>query len=113
MDSPISASAPAPVVLIGGVTGGIGSALARRLAAAGVSVAGYARDAGKLAALQAELPGLLTLTAEATQPAEVEAAVAAVTSVVVLGAAAERKGNPVIAGEPLLHRMRDQMEVMA
>jgi NAD(P)-dependent dehydrogenase (short-subunit alcohol dehydrogenase family) len=77
MDSPLSASAPAPVVLIGGVTGGIGSALARRLAAAGVSVAGYARDAAKLAALQAELPGLLTLTAEATQPAEVEAAVAA------------------------------------
>jgi len=70
----------APVVLIAGVTGGIGSALARRLTAAGASVAGYARDAARLAALQAELPGLFTVSADATQPAAVEAAVAATTA---------------------------------
>lgn len=75
-DSAVPA-ATAPVVLIGGVSGGIGSALARQLVAAGAAVAGYARTPEKLAALQAELPTLFTLTAEATQPAEVEAAVAA------------------------------------
>lgn len=70
-------TAPTPVVLIAGITGGIGSALARRLAAAGVSVAGYARDTTRLATLQQELPGLFTVAADATQPAAVEAAVAA------------------------------------
>jgi NAD(P)-dependent dehydrogenase (short-subunit alcohol dehydrogenase family) len=79
--SPVSESgvvvAPAPIVLIAGVTGGIGAALARRLTAAGAAVAGYARTAEKLAALRAELPGLFTFEADATQPAQVEAAVAA------------------------------------
>ena len=64
-----------PVVLIAGVTGGIGSDVARRLAHAGWQVAGYARGADKLAALQAELPTFHTVVADATQPAEVEAAV--------------------------------------
>ena len=78
MSTSSAASAPsAPVVLIAGVTGGIGSALARRLAAAGAAVAGYARDEARLAALAAELPGLFTVVADATQPAAVEAAVAA------------------------------------
>jgi NAD(P)-dependent dehydrogenase (short-subunit alcohol dehydrogenase family) len=77
MSSQLSSAAFAPVVLIGGVTGGIGSALARQLVAAGASVAGYGRSVEKLAALQAELPSLFTLTVEATQPADVEAAVAA------------------------------------
>jgi NAD(P)-dependent dehydrogenase (short-subunit alcohol dehydrogenase family) len=66
------------VVLIGGVTGGIGSDVARRLAAAGWQVAGFARDAGKLDALAAELPGLFTQTVEATDAAAVESAVKAV-----------------------------------
>jgi len=64
-----------PVVLIAGVTGGIGSDVARRLAHSDWQVAGYARGADKLAALQTELPALHTVVADATQPAEVEAAV--------------------------------------
>jgi NAD(P)-dependent dehydrogenase (short-subunit alcohol dehydrogenase family) len=68
---------PAPVALIAGITGGLGSDLARRLAAAGWQLSGYARDAGKLAALAAELPGLLTRAADATKADEVEATVAA------------------------------------
>jgi NAD(P)-dependent dehydrogenase (short-subunit alcohol dehydrogenase family) len=64
-----------PVALIAGVTGGIGSDVARRLARSGWQVAGYARGADKLTALQTELPALHTVVADATQPAEVEVAV--------------------------------------
>lgn len=60
--------------LIAGITGGIGSELARRLHAAGWRVGGYARSADKLAALAAELPGLLTTVADATDAAQVETA---------------------------------------
>lgn len=60
--------------LIAGITGGIGSALARRLHASGWQVGGFARSAESLAALSAELPGLLTATADATDPAAVDAA---------------------------------------
>jgi NAD(P)-dependent dehydrogenase (short-subunit alcohol dehydrogenase family) len=66
----------ASFVIIAGITGGIGSAVARRLHAAGFVVGGYARSADKLAALAAELPGLETAIAEATDPAGVEAAIA-------------------------------------
>ena len=76
-ENPTASLSVPPVILIAGITGGIGSALARRLTAAGAHVAGYARNADKLAALHAELPALLPLTADATQPAELEAAVAA------------------------------------
>jgi NAD(P)-dependent dehydrogenase (short-subunit alcohol dehydrogenase family) len=62
--------------LIAGITGGIGSELARRLHASGWRVGGYARSAEKLAALAAELPGLETAVADATDPAQVEAAFA-------------------------------------
>ena len=55
-----------PVVLIAGVTGGIGSDLARRLTVAGWQVAGYARSADRLAALRAELPALVTHACDAT-----------------------------------------------
>jgi NAD(P)-dependent dehydrogenase (short-subunit alcohol dehydrogenase family) len=67
--------APQPVALIAGITGGIGSDVARRLTAAGWQVAGYARGAEKLASLQSELPALHLIEADATQPAAVEAAV--------------------------------------
>lgn len=60
--------------LIAGITGGIGSELARRLHAAGWLVGGFARSAEKLASLEAELPGLLTAVADATDPAAVDAA---------------------------------------
>ncbi len=66
----------ASFVIIAGITGGIGSAVARRLHAAGFLVGGYARSADKLAALAAELPGLETAIADATDPAGVEAAIA-------------------------------------
>jgi NAD(P)-dependent dehydrogenase (short-subunit alcohol dehydrogenase family) len=67
-----------PVVLIAGVTGGIGSDVARRFTAAGWQVAGFARGSDRLAALTTELPGIFTVTTDATQPAEVDAAVQAV-----------------------------------
>jgi NAD(P)-dependent dehydrogenase (short-subunit alcohol dehydrogenase family) len=67
--------APQPVALIAGITGGIGADVARRLTAAGWQVAGYARGAEKIAALQSELPALHLIEADATQPAAVEAAV--------------------------------------
>jgi NAD(P)-dependent dehydrogenase (short-subunit alcohol dehydrogenase family) len=69
-----------PVALIAGVTGGIGSELARRLSAAGWMVAGYARDAARLESLRAELPGLVTGVADATRPDDVERVVQAVVS---------------------------------
>jgi NAD(P)-dependent dehydrogenase (short-subunit alcohol dehydrogenase family) len=62
-----------PTLLVAGLAGGIGSALARRLHAQGWTVAGYGRDAAKLAALEADLPGLVTATGDATDPAQVEA----------------------------------------
>lgn len=62
--------------LIAGVTGGIGSELARRLHAAGWRVGGLGRSADQLAALEAELPGLLTAVADATDPAALETAIA-------------------------------------
>jgi len=69
---------PSPVILIAGITGGIGSALARRLHASGYQLAGYARSADKLDALAATLPGLATFVADATDPAQVEQTVQAV-----------------------------------
>jgi len=76
--SPVaSATSITPVVLIAGITGGIGSDLARRLAAAGWHVAGFARSTEKLATLRAEIPALFTVECDATQPAAVDAAVAA------------------------------------
>jgi NAD(P)-dependent dehydrogenase (short-subunit alcohol dehydrogenase family) len=62
--------------LIAGITGGIGSELARRLHASGWRVGGFARSAEKLIALAAELPGLLTTTADGTDASSVETAFA-------------------------------------
>lgn len=66
--------------LIAGVTGGIGSSLARRLHASGWRVGGFARDPDKLAALTAELPDLETAIADATDPVAVAAVVADLTA---------------------------------
>lgn len=68
------------LVIIAGITGGIGSDLARRLHAAGWRVGGFARSADKLAALAAELPGLETATVDATDPAAVESAITELTT---------------------------------
>ena len=65
------------VVLIVGASGGIGSALARRLTADGTRVALAGRDADRLGALAQETGGRV-LTLDATRPAEVEAAAAQV-----------------------------------
>lgn len=53
-------------ILIGGISGGIGSALARRLHKDGHTVAGFARDGEKLEALSQELEGAATRTCDAT-----------------------------------------------
>lgn len=71
---------PTQTVIIAGITGGIGAALARRLHQDGWSVAGFARDRTRLDALAKDLPGLATVVAEATDAGAVEAAVADLTA---------------------------------
>lgn len=62
------------VVVIVGATGGIGSALTRKLAKAGASLVLAARDGDKLSSLAAELAGeVLTVTCDITQPEQVDA----------------------------------------
>ncbi|MGB0343907.1 MAG: SDR family NAD(P)-dependent oxidoreductase [Coraliomargarita sp.] len=60
-------------IVIGGISGGIGSALAASLHQQGCQVAGYARSADKLEVLSGKLPGIHTKTLDATNPAEVDA----------------------------------------
>lgn len=64
-----------PVLLIAGITGGIGGALARRAHAAGWRVAGFARGEERLRALASELPGALLLPGDARQPGAADDAV--------------------------------------
>jgi len=55
------------VIVIGGITGGIGSALANRLIQKGHTVSGFARDADKIEALNKK-HGLQCLSGDATDP---------------------------------------------
>jgi len=71
----MSATTERAVFLILGATGGIGSALARRLAKAGARLSLAARTPERLESLAHETGGIAIRT-DATQPAEVDAAVA-------------------------------------
>lgn len=64
-----------PAVLILGASGGIGSALTRRLASGGTRVVLGGRSTGRMEALAGET-GATVVTLDATRPAEVEAAAA-------------------------------------
>lgn len=65
-----------PLALITGVGPGTGSALVRRFARGGYRVAMLARDAERLAALEAEIPDTFAVVCDVTDPAALAAAVA-------------------------------------
>ncbi|HUN49778.1 MAG TPA: SDR family NAD(P)-dependent oxidoreductase [Candidatus Sulfotelmatobacter sp.] len=68
-----------PICMISGVGPGTGAALVRRFVAGGYQVAMLARTEGRLAALQAEVPGSRAYPCDVTDEARVNAVVAAVT----------------------------------
>jgi NAD(P)-dependent dehydrogenase (short-subunit alcohol dehydrogenase family) len=70
-----TAQTTSPAVLILGASGGIGSALTRRLASRGARLVLGGRSADRLEALAGET-GATAVTLDATRPAEVEAAAA-------------------------------------
>lgn len=55
-------------ILIGGITGGIGSSLANILQKEGHSLVGFARNEEKLSQINHQFPAIQTLQAEATDP---------------------------------------------
>ena len=61
------------VIIIGGISGGIGSALAKRLVNSGHTVVGFARDRKRLDAIQREHPDVKTHTCDATDPEALKA----------------------------------------
>lgn len=69
---------PKPLALITGVGPGTGAAVARRFAEGGYRVAMLARNADRLAALAEEIPDAIALPCDVTDPAALEAALAAV-----------------------------------
>ncbi len=65
------------MTVVVGATGAVGAALARRQAAAGERLLLVGRDAARLAALAADLPGAATAVADATDAAALRQAIAA------------------------------------
>lgn len=65
-----------PLALVTGVGPGTGAAVSRRFAAAGYRVAMLARDSGRLAALEAEIPDAVGIVCDVTEPAALERAIA-------------------------------------
>jgi short-subunit dehydrogenase len=65
-----------PLALVTGVGPGTGAALARRFAAGGYRVAMLARDAARLAALEAEIAGSIAVPCDVTDNAALETAIA-------------------------------------
>lgn len=63
-----------PLAIVTGVGPGTGAATARRFHAGGYTVAMLARDAGRLAELEAELPGSFGLACDVTDTAALHAA---------------------------------------
>ncbi len=61
------------VIIIGGISGGIGAALAKQLTQAGHTVVGFARDSKRLEALQAEQSSVKTHVCDATDPEALKA----------------------------------------
>lgn len=66
-----------PLALVTGVGPGTGAALARRFAEGGYRVAMLARNAGRLAALEKEIPDSIAVPCDVTDAAALERAVAA------------------------------------
>lgn len=65
-----------PLVLVTGVGPGTGAALVRRFAGGGYRVAMLARDADRLAALEAEMPDTIAVPCDVTDVAALEQAIA-------------------------------------
>ncbi len=78
MNKVLSKPSDPRVIIIAGVTGGIGSALARQLWSQGCLVAGFARHQDRLDALTEECPGMELSTLDGCDSSGVEAFAAAV-----------------------------------
>ncbi|HEX7947087.1 MAG TPA: SDR family NAD(P)-dependent oxidoreductase [Phenylobacterium sp.] len=74
----MTSSSKKPLALVTGVGPGTGASVARRFAEGGYRVAMLARNADRLAALQAEIPDSIAIPCDVTDAAALEAAVAQV-----------------------------------
>ena len=69
----MQSNTPEKCIVIGGISGGIGSTLAASLHKQEALLCGYARSADKLQALEADLPGIQTQVLDATEPEAINA----------------------------------------